>query len=387
MVRTNNDSFAWHRVENMGAAGAPPPSCCQSMVHHKEKLYMFGGAVLGTTFSSVYAFDLERESWSEAQTHNAELASSRMSHSTVVFEERMIVFGGMNLHVVHGDLLALDLQTLTWSVLPCEGSEHPGVRRSHAAALYKKRMFVSMGLPSHPPPDLWWYDFDTCRWCRARNNQLFGAPPVSLHGHTLGVNGDSLFMFGGCIQAASGQTHYSNALYQYNVPANVWSHVRVADSPRPSPRYAHVMAIVLGRLVIHGGDSENCTRYYDDLWLIELEDILSGGTGVWQQLIGAGARRPCARSGHCAAVFRDTLYTFGGEAPGTDTMVFYSGQLYSIPLSMSTRFPLADLCARWLAKTFSTEADEPHRLPPRVAATLQSYRCIEKNETLSSVHF
>jgi N-acetylneuraminic acid mutarotase len=381
MVRTN-DHFAWHSVEHDHHSG-PPPSCCQSMVEFGDKLYVFGGAVLGTAYNHVFSFDLKNECWQMEKTRNSSLASNRMSHTAVVFENRMVVFGGMDLTVVHSDLLSLDLQTMEWSVLPSEGTEHPGTRRSHAAAIYGRTMFVSMGVPSQPPPDLWSYDFDTRRWKSIPTSQRFGVPPVPVHGHTLGVHNDSLFMFGGCIQSSSGQMHYSNSLHQYHIKTNFWSQVRVAESPRPPPRYSHVMAIANGMLVIHGGDTDNCTKYFDDLWVLNLDAACD--VAVWTKRSTGASRRPCSRSGHCAAVHEDELYIFGGEAPGSsDAVILYSGQLYRFPLSLSTRIPLAELCGRWLSKSFGTD-DAMQWLSPSASGKLRRHHCIQIAEILTEM--
>jgi N-acetylneuraminic acid mutarotase len=375
--------FAWNRVEHQGLeASMPPPSCCQSMVQFEERMYIFGGAVLGVAFNAVHSFDTKTEQWSLHETKNSGVASSRMSHSTVVFEESMVVFGGMDPNVVHGDLLSLNLRTFEWSVLPSQGSQHPGVRRSHAAAVHGCKMYISMGLPSHRPPDLWSYDFGTKQWAAVCCPQLFGVPPVSLHGHSMCVSGNSLYLFGGCLTTPSGASSYSNSLYEYNITTNLWTAVRVADYPMPSPRYAHVMAISDGRIIIHGGDSDDCAKYYDDLWLIDLRSI-KGGL-VWQKHRDGGTRRPCARSGHCCAVLGDALYIFGGESPGAaQTTVHYSNQLYRIPLTLSTRLPLTDLCGRWLAK--ATDVDDVC-IPPAAASVLKRYRRIEGAEKLATFH-
>lgn len=338
--------------------------------------------MVGAAFNSLYSFDVMDETWRLHDTVNREVASSRMSHSTVLFEDSMIVFGGMDLDVVHGDLLSLNLRSFEWRVLPCLGNEHPGVRRSHAAATHGRDMYVSMGLPTHRPPDLWAYNFDSSRWSRVVSTQLFGLPPVSLHGHTMCATEHSLFIFGGCVAAPSGASSYSNRLYEFNIVTNCWTSIRVADSPMPSPRYSHVMGIVGKIIVIHGGDSEDCTKYYDDLWFIDLEKLQSGTQVVtWQKHV-SGTRKPSARSGHCAAVFGDALYIFGGESPGElPTEVQYSNQLYRIPLTLSTKFPLTDLCARWLAKVTDVNAGS---VPPIAASALRRYRRIEVAEKLTS---
>ncbi|CUG87874.1 Hypothetical protein, putative [Bodo saltans] len=372
-------------LENRGLeASMPPPSCCQSMVQFEEKMYIFGGAVLGVAFNTVHSFDTKTEQWVLHDTKNSEIACRRMSHSTVVFEESMVVFGGMDLNVVHGDLLSLNLRNFEWSVLPSLGHQHPGVRRSHAAAVHGRKMYISMGLPSHRPPDLWSYDFDSKHWAAVRCNQLFGMPPVSLHGHSMCVSENSLYLFGGCVTAPTGASSYSNRLYEYNIATNMWTSVRVAEYPMPSPRYAHVMAISEGRIVVHGGDSEDCAKYYDDLWFIDIRNTGGGGVLAWQRHRDGGTRRPCARSGHCCAVLGDALYIFGGESPGEAfSMVHYSNQLYRIPLTLSTRLPLTDLCGRWLAR--AVDVDDIC-IPPAAASVLKRYRCIEVAEKLMTFH-
>lgn len=384
MVRTL-DLFVWSRVQAISGR-PPPPSCCQSMVSHNGKLFLFGGAVLGSTYNDVYSFDLSTSTWKYEETKNSEVATNRMSHTAVVHGDQMIVFAGMDLQVIHSDMLSLNLKTMEWSVLPCEGTAHPGCRRSHASVMYKDRMYTMMGLPGHPPPDLWCYDLATSRWSKKTTEQRFGVPPVSLHGHTLAVEKDVMFLFGGCAQPQSNSpATYFNGLFAYQFETDFWREVALSEGPRPPPRYSHVMGTCNGRLVVHGGDSNSCQTYFDDLWSIDVSEE-GVRSAQWQQHWATGRLRPSPRSGHCAVLECGEMFIFGGEGPGDGTQVFYSGQLYRFPLSLSTSLPLGDLCARWLSKVMAHagNSDALDELPPAARKVLRKYLPVGRRESMSS---
>lgn len=336
--------------------------------------------MLGSTYNEVHSFDIAHSAWKYEETRNSEAATSRMSHTAVVHQGRMIVYGGMDLHHVHGDILSLDLTTMTWSVVICEGHHHPGSRRSHAAVMYKGKMYVTMGLPQHLPPDFWCFDFENNEWHPITTTQRFGVPPLSLHGHSTCVVGDQMFLFGGAVHMANGPCTYSNRLHAFDFITGVWSEVTTAGGIRPPPRYSHVMNVSGGVILVHGGDSENCTKYFDDLWSIDV----SAARPRWVAHHRTGPQKPCARSGHCGASERGMLFVFGGEAPGDETTVFYSGDLYRFPMNLCVDLPLTDLCARWLGKVLRpSDISSINLLTPDARKALKSYLPLGKTEQLS----
>ena len=379
MVQTSGRGhYSWSRVKGCGAA--PPPCCCHTLVPYHEKLILFGGAIFGRCFNDVYVFDLRTDSWHLMRPLNDEIAYPRMSHSSVLYKDMMVVFGGMNNNGTLADMIALDLTTFSWSSVHHVGEVHPGPKRSHAAAVYKDKMYVLMGRPEYPQPDLWSFDFSSRQWKFIRLAQQWGRPPVALHGHSVCVEGCVMYVFGGASMQQTGSTAYFNDLHTYDFERNQWTRVDIVGA-RPTPRYAHAMGVVCGKLFIHGGDADQCRTYFDDLWVLDTKQE----TPQWFDVTNV-ASRPSRRSGHAYCVSQGSLYIFGGEAPCDNDHVFYSGGLYKLPLSLPLAAPLADLAARWLSRCVSVRESDLDSICSNAALLLFRYLPCGDEEILSGPH-
>lgn len=352
MVRTVENVFYWN-LERRSPNTAPPPACCHTLCNvENRKLILFGGGVWGHVYKDVYSFDVDRSRWQREETQDDDLVSPRMSHSAVVIGNRMLVYGGMDLQLTFGDLLELDLATMRWSVV-CNGEDAgPGPRRSHAAVAYHNTMYVVMGHPSRRAGEVWSFDTTQRKWDLLQSSGLFGGPPQPLFGHSAAVSGDYIYVFGGVATTAGhadlSTARYTNQLYRFHIPSQRWSEIGTTSRIAPAPRYSHVMGLSGNLLIVHGGDANQCSTYFDDMWSIDV----SSPQPVWVTH-RTGPLTPTKRSGHAGVVVKGVLVVFGGETPGVQQpsgeSVAYSGATFQIPIGLPVAVSLTDLCARWLS--------------------------------------
>ena len=84
------------------------------------KMFVFGGKDFeNNKLSDFWIFDFNKNEWSEIEfTHSAEWPISRSGHSTGVFKNYIIIFGGIH-ELIHEmcDLHLYDVERKTWSVI------------------------------------------------------------------------------------------------------------------------------------------------------------------------------------------------------------------------------------------------------------------------------
>ncbi|CAD2215302.1 Galactose oxidase, central domain/Kelch motif containing protein, putative [Angomonas deanei] len=346
------ESFVWSQVDTRG--DMPPSGCCHSLVNYKDKyLIMFGGGSSQALSNHVYVFDLETEQWTLVETQNSEVVQPRLSHSAVIYGDKMIVYGGQDLHnpIIYGDLLELDLQTWTWTNLGDVPSEPhgPGERRLHSAHVYGDRMYVVLGDPGWNTP-VWYLDLRDYTWHAVpvkgealRNRRL------SLSGHSSFAEGKHLYFFGGYSLLHSNRVLYSNALYKMDLEDGVLEEVELSSLVRPPARYSAALVVYDGRLYLFGGDAnhDSVAVYYNDFWRIDLTCAHPCWEEVRQRSIHRDACYPSARSGHASCLAKNALYIMGGELPTRDD-IHYSHALFRYPLGLSMHLTLKENALRAL---------------------------------------
>ncbi|EPY24642.1 kelch domain-containing protein 3 [Strigomonas culicis] len=356
---------SWAHVPPKGAR--PPAACCHSLTNYKnQSLILFGGGSTELISNRVYVFDLQTEAWREVPTINSEIVQPRVSHSAVIYEDKLIVYGGQDLHnpILYGDVLELDLKTWVWSAVHTAPSEPegPGERRLHSAHVHGSRMYVVMGDFCHTSTVVWYLDLTDYTWhpvpsvLRSHSGSAhpFEMAMVPLSGHCAAVEGDTLYLFGGYAvsEATGSNVLYSSSLFQFDFESAEWAEVAVASGPRPYPRYASSMAVRDGKVYIFGGDANRSTMtaYFDDFWVLDTR----AAPPRWRVVTyRPQCRAPTARSGHSYAVARNTLYIMGGEVPVADD-VQYSAQLYRYPLGLSMDLSLRQNAALQIAASLPT---------------------------------
>ena len=103
----NCKDYEWHRVgkdpDNLtnkaSSIGAPDPRANAGACLYKNKIYLFGGhgglSYARVSFSDLFTFDLETETWEKLAYNNA-APDGRGGHSVFVSNDKVYVYGGWN---------------------------------------------------------------------------------------------------------------------------------------------------------------------------------------------------------------------------------------------------------------------------------------------------
>ena len=154
-------------------------------------------------------------------------------------------------------MLMLDLNDLSTSVISSENP--PSGRSEHSAVLYESKMILyggmkysNMGRTTQYCGDTFMCDLDTFTWtkCDTKND------PPNVCGHSAVIYQHQMWIFGG----------YSDSPKQLNVVRSLdlksftWRVFTETCGIPPSPRYHHGSTVFQGKLIIFGGDSR-LTRF------------------------------------------------------------------------------------------------------------------------------
>ena len=136
---TVTNEWTFIRIE-----GFKPQLCGHSMTVVKDKLFIFGGFDGLIWVNNLYTLDPFKEhSWLEPVVFGAPVA--RGYHSAVLFNKHILIYAGYNGKYILADIVALDIETLTW-FLPDTCSGHfPAARNAHTMALHRSQLYLFGG--------------------------------------------------------------------------------------------------------------------------------------------------------------------------------------------------------------------------------------------------
>lgn len=380
-------SFPWKIVHPLSLC-EPGPSCCGTMVHFSGSLFLFGGGIIGKMTSKLFEFNLQNLCWTDHGQAYFYGVHPRLGHSAVVVNDLMIVHGGLGMTQAFNDTFSYNFEKREWKTLESkiDGRDLP-VRKVHAAASYNGKMYVLMGqgydgLPFYK--DFLEFDPVLLQWRVVQSDVArCGGPPLGLCGHSVCVCGDYLYVFGGMIS----RTEYTSSTFRFHFPSGLWQFIHSLTSP-PSARYTHAMWCSGSLIFIHGGDTDNCCVYFDDLWVFDsstIQNSLDLPAITWHnETKSMQGIRPVARSGHCVCAVNGVLYMFGGESPSTSSQqVRFSTALFQWPMALCLNRKLVQLAATWLAADRSKFYLLCRPLPAHLLALCEQFQDDEAKENIT----
>ncbi|KAJ9456811.1 Kelch repeat-containing protein 2 [Diplonema papillatum] len=151
----------------------------------------------------------------------------------------------------------------------------------------------------------------------------------------------------------------------------------------PQGRYSQLCWAASGGFYVFGGDTMNCSKYFNDLWRY---DLAAGG---WEMLKVPGDV-PSPRSGHVGLPVAGSLLVFGGETPAVShgwntskevSSVSYSAGVYVLPHYVDQTTTLASAVSRQivfahlsLSKEAFAESCRGYGLPRNLACSLMQMK-------------
>lgn len=270
----DTESLQWSTIQT---TGEPIPALrAHTTTLVGETLYIFGGGDGPTYSNDVWTFNTVTHQFLHplvATPRNA-LPPPRRAHTTALYNNFLVVFGGGNGQAALNDVWALDVSDptrLTWHEWRTRG-DVPQKKGYHTANLVGDKMIVFGGSDGHASfADVHVLNLQTLNWTlvntEVKHNRL---------SHTSTQVGSYLFVIGG----HNGQTYAQDVLL-FNLVTLAWESKVPKGIPPPGRGY-HVAVLHDARIFVSGG--YNGVSVFDDLWSLDL------GAGAYlPQVVGGRA--------------------------------------------------------------------------------------------------
>ncbi|KAL6758234.1 hypothetical protein V8C86DRAFT_2601400 [Haematococcus lacustris] len=142
----NTDTMKWI-VPQVKGMERPPVRHGHATCAIREKLFVFGGTTAdGTLLNDLWIYDQDVLSWTYV-TCFGNLPSPRRGSTLCATEDgrRLYIFGGNDGERALNDVLFLELEKLSWTLLPVHVGALPEPREDHVACILSKYLIVSGG--------------------------------------------------------------------------------------------------------------------------------------------------------------------------------------------------------------------------------------------------
>lgn len=145
-------------------------------------------------------------------------------------------------------------------------------------------------------------------------------PSARVYASVVPINEKEVIMFGGeWLDPKEDTMHVYADLYILNTHSLQWKQI---VSPRgPLPRTSHQAVVAKSYMYVFGGEftsrNHDKFRHYSDLWRIDLS------TYVWEQVLVKG-NSPSPRSGHRMVAYKNVIILFGGFYDSGKTTKYYN---------------------------------------------------------------
>ncbi|KIJ61244.1 hypothetical protein HYDPIDRAFT_116246, partial [Hydnomerulius pinastri MD-312] len=280
----DTETMQWSHPDMLG--DVPPPCRAHTATLVDRKIVVFGGGQGPVYYDTTYILDTTTRRWfaptfpaqSQLQPQGSDPQvpqihpAPRRAHTAVLYNGKIIVFGGGNGLTALNDLWALDVSRLDvslrgggagnsgglkWSQIQTYG-DPPAPRGYHTANLVGNVMVIVGGSDGRECfSDVWCCNLDSLVWTRV--TLTLSHRRLS---HTSTQVGSYLFIVGGHDGSA-----YSSEILLYNL-VNLQYEPRAVCGKPPTPRGYHVTIIADSRLFVFGGF--NGHDVFDDVHILDL---------------------------------------------------------------------------------------------------------------------
>jgi len=189
-------------------------------VSYNNCLWFVGGYNGYDYTSDIYKFDPVTGKSDIVETHG-EPFSRRSALTALVWKNKLYTFGGWNgfSKTWYNDLHEFNFDTYTWREINPSG-EVPNKRTSHSAVIYNNKMYVFGGFSGEEYlNDLHEFDLETETWTNV-SHLCKGDIPAPRSRFCAVVSGDCMYLLGGWNKVG-----YFNDFYSYNFVSRVWTNI------------------------------------------------------------------------------------------------------------------------------------------------------------------
>eukprot|EP00898_Chlorokybus_atmophyticus_P003940 jgi/Chlat1/4547/Chrsp29S04595 len=278
--------------------------------------------------------------WSQVSPQDGVSPPPRYSHSAVVYNDAMYVYGGERSAYAFSDVWEFSFTSSSWRFISPQGDGGvPPARFDHAAGVLSDgTMIVYGGRSGHALyDDMWVYSIDTRKWRSVTPTSVDGTVAGKRFGHSIAVSAnDVVYIYGGYTDRG-----FSNEFFSYNPADNVLTQLNTfqlsSDDNNNNNnnnnyvgRYSHASVAYGSYIYIHGGSS--LKQEYNDMWQYDTN------TNTWTQAPSSDTSP--FRFEHAAVVVsgvegeEDKLCIQGGHGQGE-----YHAETLCYPVPFSNPFP------------------------------------------------
>ncbi|EFC42864.1 predicted protein [Naegleria gruberi] len=312
-TRTTETTSSDSNIVVINVEGEGPANFLQRAIAVANKVYIYGGEnSSGFWTNSLTILEGEsnkRISWKKPRCFD--FPPKTDSHSLVVFENNMIIFGGTDNQWINGGnncIYCLDLEKLEWAVAPENADQDttlvPQGRKQHSTAAVANKMYIFGGISSQVGSesvfnDVFVFDNETKLWSKVMVN---GDSPTPRSGHTMVYNQqtDSLVIFGGKVGGS-----YSNEVWSLSLSELSWTSMSTTGNI-PCGRENHSSVVCNDSMIIYGG--WNIGGPKNDLYSLNL------ATFEWKKYShNLETEKDSKRFGHASVYLDGSVLIFGGK--------------------------------------------------------------------------
>jgi len=258
----------WSRPETVG--DIPPPCRAHTATLVDRKIFVFGGGQGNMYYNSLYILDTVSRRWTQVPFANANAVASSTSTTTSGHSHTLSAGASSTEDDASSDLASLSLSPAPSTPSPALPSFTeelvPRPRRAHTTVLYKNRLVVfGGGNGATALNDVWVLEVvgvppERMRWQKQRTT---GSKPSPRGYHTANLVGNIMIVVGG----SDGRQTFSD-IYCLNLDTFHWSTIR---AEKPYRRLAHTSTQIGSYLFIMGG--HDGSQYTNDLLLFNLVSL------------------------------------------------------------------------------------------------------------------
>ena len=149
-----------------------------------NEIFISGGISSNMKSLSIWSLNLEKLEWKKLQTNG--LMANRYGHTGVIYQNKIIFFGGKTKYLNMSYLCGLEIYSMTDYTFnsPSVGKISPETRKNHIAELLGSQMFIHGGLNESNEilNDCYLLNISTLKWNICSINKYTPAP--KLYGHS-----------------------------------------------------------------------------------------------------------------------------------------------------------------------------------------------------------
>lgn len=253
-----------------------------------DTILIYGGITEDKSFSDTL-YVLENYNELKVIQTIGDIPSPRIGHTfTKINDNEIALFGGVeNTCVIRYELIPKYLNDIyilhinedcyRWERINESNFEEPCPRESHSTVLYKNKLIIYGGMNGlNRLNDVWMFDLNTLKWIKLITT---GTIALARSMHSAALVDNEMFIFGGLVHDRLKTWKCTNSMQCLDLDLHKWTNIPSIN--RPNPRAGHASIEHYGRIYIWSGrDDSNFSETHliechNDIWYFESRKPLS----------------------------------------------------------------------------------------------------------------